>query len=348
MVIVAGNHDSPGHLEAPREILKVLGFHVVGAMPHSPTDALILLPNADSPRLAVAALPFLRDRDLRSGLSGQSAPEISHALVKGIRRRYDEVAAAASPWIERGIPLLATGHLTIVGSRSSDSEREIHVGGLGAITADSFAGAFSYVALGHLHRPQAAGGVETVRYAGSPIPLSLGEAPDEKEVRVLDFAGGSLVAHAALLVPLSRKLLQVRTTFESLDTALSQLDLPPCELPAWLEVIVDDPPPGENLYDRVKELVAQYDLELISVVREVWTSPSGMSADADAGVEGIDQLLGDPARVFEHRLAGETSLTDAERERLTTAFRELCELHAEQQRESIDEGVMVEQESGGS
>ena len=200
-VIVAGNHDSPGHLEAPREVLRSLSFHVIGTLAEQPVDWLVPLPNPESPQLVVAALPFLRDADLRVGLSGQSADEIQRALVAGIARRYQEAAHAAAEWRERGVPVLATGHLTVVGSTNSESEREIHIGGLGAVGTECFPAAFDYVALGHLHRPQAAGGRDHVRYAGSPLALSFSEADDVKEVRPARFRGWRVDRPVAALHP---------------------------------------------------------------------------------------------------------------------------------------------------
>ena len=72
VIVVAGNHDSPAHLEAPRQILKALGAHVIGAWPSIPDEVVVPLPNAKSPQLVVTAVPFLRDRDVRTGQSGQS------------------------------------------------------------------------------------------------------------------------------------------------------------------------------------------------------------------------------------------------------------------------------------
>ncbi len=51
------------------------------------------------------------------------------------------------------------GHLTVIGSSHSDSERDIHVGNLGAVGAEIFSG-FNYTALGHLHRPQKVAGLD--------------------------------------------------------------------------------------------------------------------------------------------------------------------------------------------
>jgi DNA repair protein SbcD/Mre11 len=330
VVIVAGNHDSPAHLEAPRQILKALGAHVVGALPESPSGALVPLPNADSPCLVVTAVPFLRDRDLRTGQSGQSAAEIQRALVEGIKRRYDEVAAAAKPWTDRGVPLLATGHLTVVGSRVSDSEREIHVGGLGAVSPTSFSDAFAYVALGHLHRPQAAGSRETVRYAGSPIPLSFSEAQDRKELRLLDFAEGKLLAQAPLEIPVFRPLAQITATRDSLEELVTNYQPQAADLTAWVEVVVEDPVPGENLYERAQGIVQGRPFEIIRVIGKRTAMLSEIPDTSTEGADRVTDLLSEPAKVFDHRLAAEPNLTDAERESLKTVFQELLNLHAEQ------------------
>jgi DNA repair protein SbcD/Mre11 len=328
-VIVAGNHDSPAHLEAPRKVLKALRAHVIGTLPSSPTAALLPFPDADSPRLVLAAVPFLRDRDLRTGQSGQSADEVQRDLVAGIKRRYQEVAAAAKPWTDRHIPLLVTGHLTVFGCTLSESEREIHVGGLGAVGADSFPQDFAYVALGHLHRPQAPSGNPTVRYAGSPIPLSFSEATDHKEVRLLDFAEGRLVNQASLEIPLARSLAQVRSTRQSLEPDLATYQPPATPLPPWVEVVVEDPLAGENLYDRVQDLARGKPFEVIRVVGKRSASIQMPEGHPD----NINDILAEPAQVFARRLEVEPSLTKEEREGLSTVFHELLDLHAQQERQ---------------
>lgn len=59
------------------------------------------------------------------------------------------------------------------------------VGGLDSVDASLF-GAFDYVALGHLHRPQRIG-LDTIRYGGSPLKYSFSEARQDKSVTILDF-----------------------------------------------------------------------------------------------------------------------------------------------------------------
>jgi exonuclease SbcD len=220
-----------------------------------------------------------------------------------------------------------------MGSSTCDSEREIHVGGLGAVGADCFPGVFAYVALGHLHRPQAAGGREVVRYAGSPIPLSFSEAGDAKEARLLDFVPGGLLCQAALRIPVSRPLAQIHTRRESLEADLAAFQPPAGALPAWVEVVVSDPVPGENLFDRVQEMAKGREFKVIQVVCRRTTPLPAMTASEQAAAEGIDQLLGDPVKTFDHRLQEEPGLIEAERAALKIAFAELCNLHAEQQRD---------------
>lgn len=333
VIIVAGNHDSPGHLEAPRQVLKALGAHVVGALPGSTADLLVPLP-AQSPQVVVAAVPFLRDRDLRTGQPGQGASDIQRDLVQGITQRYKEAAEAARDLAKDGIPLLATGHLMVAGSSTCESEREIHVGGLGAVGGDCFSEmAFAYLALGHLHRPQNAAGRAGVRYAGSPLPLSFSEANDRKELCVLDFADGRLLPPSAIVIPRFRPLARVCARRAELEQALKEFQIPEGELPVWVEVVVEDPAPGENLYEVVRELVRERHFEVVRVTGKRTGPLAGLNAADPAALESIDALLGDPAKVFAHRLEAEPALPQEERAVLQTAFEELRNLYAEKQRE---------------
>ncbi len=177
LVVIAGNHDSAAQLEAPKGVLSSLKTHVVGFLAEEPKARILGLPSDENPRVAVAMIPFLRDRDLRVGKAGESADEIRAQVLAGITSRYEEAAAAA---VGLKCPVIATGHLTVLGASTSDSERDIHIGGLGAVTSGSFPEVFSYVALGHLHRPQATDASGRVRYSGSPIALSFSEVADEK------------------------------------------------------------------------------------------------------------------------------------------------------------------------
>lgn len=325
VVVTAGNHDSPSHLEAPRDLLRVVNAQVVAAWPEDLLTALTPIPSADSPKLLIAAAPFLRERDLRTGHLGQSAAEIQRDLQDGLIRRYAEIAKACQPWLERGVPVLVTGHLTALGATTSGSEREIHVGGLGAVGADAFPETFAYVALGHLHRPQTVGGRANIRYSGSPIALSFSEAADRKEVRLLDFAGGKLTGNTAVAIPQARNLVQLRVPHSELAARLRAFSPLPSDLTPWVEVIVQDVSGSEDLYRTVQDAVAQRPFQVVRVLAERGGGVPALGLDEGALDEDAGDLLADPKAVFQRRLEAEP-LSVPEKTTLATAFDELCAL----------------------
>ncbi len=197
IVIVAGNHDSPTFLDAPSNVLKFLNVHVIGTACEDLKDEVLVLDAADgTPHCIIAAVPYLRDRDVRSSSAGESADSKDANVIKGIRAHYDEVASIAkakqtelAEVHQRHIPIIATGHLFAAGGTTTEDDgvRELYVGSLGKISADMFDEGFDYVALGHLHVPQRVGGRESIRYSGSPIAMGFGEAKQQKQVLLVQF-----------------------------------------------------------------------------------------------------------------------------------------------------------------
>ncbi|WP_227681344.1 exonuclease SbcCD subunit D C-terminal domain-containing protein [Psychrobacter sp. SCQQ22] len=203
VVIVAGNHDSPTFLDAPSQVLKFLNVHVIGTACDDLNNEVLVLGDVDgTPHCIIAAVPYLRDRDVRSSSAGESADSKDANVIKGIRAHYDEVASIAKSkqfeLIEahnRHIPIIATGHLFAAGGTTTDDDgvRELYVGSLGKISADMFDESFDYVALGHLHVPQRVGGCEHIRYSGSPIAMGFGEAKQQKQVLLVKFGAANNV-----------------------------------------------------------------------------------------------------------------------------------------------------------
>ena len=325
LIVTAGNHDSPLQLEAPRQVLQALNTHVVGFLPEDPAFRLIVLPSLENPRLVIAAIPFLRDRDLRKGYAGQDEKDIQQALITGITKHYEETAEAAAKWSKEGVPILATGHLTVMGTSKSDSEREIHIGGLGAVSTDVFPDIFSYVALGHLHRPQTPS--NRVCYSGSPIALSFSEADDTKEVQILDFADGTLKEHIPIPVPVFRRLAQIRTSWDDLSETISSFNSDAGELETWVEVVIKDAGLSEDINETVQNLAARRDFKVLKVLRESATLPESMRIGDQSDDEAIETLLDDPTKVFEYQLEQEANMNEDEKKELKIAFAQLLDLY---------------------
>jgi len=233
-VITGGNHDSASHLNAPRELLKRFEVHVFG---HAGENVV------DLGDAVVAAVPFLRERDLRQAAVGEAMTDVQSHVRAAIRDHY-AAQLSASRALAGKRPVIAMGHLTVLGATTSDSERDIHIGNLGAVGADVFEG-FGYTALGHLHKPQRVAGLEHVRYSGSPVALSFSEAADQKSVVVLDTDGMKI---ETLAIPVTRLLTRV-----SVSRATLAADLEKVPATSWAEVTVKLDAPEADLDRQIRE-----------------------------------------------------------------------------------------------
>lgn len=326
IVVVGGNHDSPATLNAPARLLRHLRVHVVGCVPDCFEDQVIVLDNADGkPGLVVCAIPFLRDRDVRLSVPGEVAEERETRIRQGIADHYARAADIEMVWQLKaaGVPVLATGHLYAAGAAPSDSERTIHVGNLGQVTADHFPTVFDYVALGHLHRPQRVGGREHIRYSGSPIPLSFSEIDHPKEVLLLEFAPQSL-AIEALPVPGARRLVRFHGPLDEVLMRLAAYNNSGYQLPAWADVEVRSELSQLEVAEQLLAAITQLDRTQLEVLarrhlRLLTLRPLGDEP------EPLTRSLHDftEREVFEKRLEEEP---EEARTELLGAFDELLEL----------------------
>ena len=323
LVLIAGNHDSANQLEAPKRVLKALRTHVHGAIADDPADRLLLLPSAEAPKVAIALVPFLREKDLRVGKSGDKEAEVRKEIVVGISRVYEETAKAAKA-AKMACPIIATGHLTVAGASSSESERDIHIGGLGAVDSSVFPEIFAYVALGHLHRPQSTDKAGRVRYSGSPIALSFSEVDDKKEVRLLDVTGTG-IAQSSVPIPVFRQLVQLITSLEALDEDLAaQAKVKPGELPTWVEVVLSGHTGLNDANSQVQALAHGKPFEVLKVM--LANVPRLIGAGVGQGVDAkLEGMLDKPIEVFDLLLKQHLELPEEDKMSLRLAFRKIAD-----------------------
>ncbi|TKB07801.1 exonuclease SbcCD subunit D C-terminal domain-containing protein [Desulforhopalus sp. IMCC35007] len=272
VVVVAGNHDSPSFLNAPKELLKALDVHVVGSSTESPEDEVLVLRNdQDTPELIVCAVPYLRDRDIRVAEAGESVEDKERKLIDGIRTHYATVAALAEQKREElgaNIPIVGTGHLFTAGGQTVDGDgvRELYVGSLAHVTAGIFPACFNYLALGHLHIPQEVNGSKTIRYSGSPLPMGFGEAKQQKSVCQVEFH--STAASVQLIdVPVFQKLERVKGDWDGISSRILELTATddPNRSRAWLEVIYDGIEVIGDLRERLEAAISGTQMEILRI-----------------------------------------------------------------------------------
>lgn len=319
VVITAGNHDSPSLLNAPREVLRHLNVHVVGCMADEAEDEVVVLAGRDGrPALIVCAVPYLRDRDIRRAEAGETFDDKGRKLVEGILdhyRRIGGIAVTKCTALGGNLPIIAMGHLFTAGGRTveGDGVRELYVGTLGQVRADVFPDCFDYLALGHLHAAQPVNGSEVRRYCGSPLPMSFGEAQQEKVVVIVTCTGDG-VSTREIAVPRFQPLATVRGDWIRISDDIAALKEQ--SAPVWLEVVYEGNEVIGDLQQRLCELVDDTPLEILRAknLRLAERTLAGIAAE-----ETLDDLSVDD--VFERCLAAHGVLPE-QRDELAAAFRE--------------------------
>ena len=256
ILLIAGNHDSPGRLEAPAPLLASLDASVIGFVPRHADGSIdvarLVVPLKNRAGEIAAwclAIPFLRPGDVpRVEGDGESDP-----YMAGIALLYRQVLDHALTLRQPGQAIIALGHCHMIGGDvSEDSERRIVIGGTEALSAGIFDAAIAYAALGHLHLAQRVAKQDHLRYCGSPLPMSFAEIGYPHQVLRVDLDGERVAAITTLPIPRAVELLRIPkqpAPLAEVLIALAALDLPATDdlqqMP-YLEVRVrlDAPEPG--------------------------------------------------------------------------------------------------------
>ena len=268
VVIIAGNHDSPTLLEAPRELLQQLDIHVVGMIDTNPDKEILVLNDpSGAPELVVCAVPFLRDRDIRIAGAAETIAEKGQQLREGICAHYKMICGQADTRrqsLNPDLPLITLGHLFVAGGCTieGDGVRELSIGGLDRIEGSQFPESIDYLALGHLHLPQLVAGNPARRYSGAPLPMSFAEAGQEKQVVLLETAGRTVTA-TPLTVPTFQPLTRLRGDLPELLAALRVRGAE--HIPYWLELQYDGAAVVPDLREQLMAALAGTDMQVLRI-----------------------------------------------------------------------------------
>ncbi|TLM72500.1 exonuclease SbcCD subunit D [Pseudarthrobacter sp. NamB4] len=239
VVLTSGNHDSAIRLGFASRLLERGGVH----LRTRPADLAepLLLPLEDHAAgdqagavVAIYGIPWLEPRLVAEQLGVETASHFevtraATALIRGdIERRSDSSTVHS----------VVLAHTFASGGISSDSERDLSMGGVGAVPLDLFDG-FGYTALGHLHGRQALS--PQVRYSGSPLAYSFSEAAHRKGGWLVDIGADGVSSVAEILWEAPRALAVLRGTLAELleapehqwaETAYCQITLTDAQRPA--------------------------------------------------------------------------------------------------------------------
>ncbi|KQX66491.1 exonuclease SbcCD subunit D [Angustibacter sp. Root456] len=202
LVVSSGNHDSAQRLGFGGAVLERGGVHLRTRL--ADLDRPVLLADSHGP-VAVYALPYLEPALAAEHLACQRGHEA--VLTAAMERVRADLARRG------GVRSVVAAHAFVVGGQASESERDISVGGVGSVPASVFDGV-DYAALGHLHGRQQIS--DTVRYSGSPLAYSFGEASHRKGCWLVDLGPRGAESVTPVEAPVPRRLHVLRGELDDL------------------------------------------------------------------------------------------------------------------------------------
>lgn len=345
--IIGGNHDSGMMLDAQKNLLDALDIHIVGSLHGGVVGNDIVREMKDDSGNVIgicAAVPFMREADLRSFASDESKVMADDAG----RRLYGEAFEAADKLRGgRAIPIIATGHLYASKlERETENEGDMRehgvrdiVGNLGKVSVDVFPDGFDYVALGHIHYTSRVAGSPKVRYSGSPFVLGFDEAGMPHHVLLADIGYGKEVKVEKIEVPGYFVFRRIGGSAEEIRAKLWELRNMPSEKPVKVEICFK--------YDKtvsIRELLKnELDTDAFEVVSWKAILPESISA-GEYGSEFLENVRSFSDEEIFRRLVmknlGVTEATDDVKRKFDEfwpIFRQVADEIALESREGLDE-----------
>ena len=305
--VIAGNHDSPSLLSAPKEILEMVKVHIYATKED-------IEPYVIGEKVVVLPIPFPRDQELRRLVQGGTIKEEDDRLRLAIEELYKtetEKTASAYP----SLPIVAMGHLMATNINEEDKP-DLYIGGLGTIDSGSFPKALSYVALGHIHKKMNLNSSGTLCYSGSPIPFSFKEAKDTKVLKLVEIEGSETKV-SDITIPRFRNLFQIKGDKESIEKELKNLVEDKEE--GWVSIEITESGVSSSLRSFCEGITEQTGLEIIHIKD---TTVSKRLLETEEDIESLDSLSEED--IFS-KFLDEKEIKNERKDDLLTLFREILQ-----------------------
>ncbi|MGD1819731.1 MAG: metallophosphoesterase family protein [Pleomorphochaeta sp.] len=260
-VIISGNHDLPSMLDLATPFLELSNIHIITSI--NVEDQIFTLNDRNNiPYCNIVAIPFLREKDIKPDLESDNIIDIQKELEAALINHYRNVDEYIVKNLDLNLPTISLMHLFATGSTSTteiegEKHRDIYVGKLKTINANTFPKNIDYYALGHIHKPQIVNKDERIVYSGSPIALNFGEKT-AKQIIELDFNNKEF-AKEKILLPKFLNLEQLEAeSIDDIKNKLNQLDndmkIDYKDDPIYLEIIYK----SKNIESSINEVIEDY------------------------------------------------------------------------------------------
>jgi exonuclease SbcD len=246
MVIIAGNHDDPLRLDARSLLTELLNVQIIGRPRTAAQGGTRLVETRSGEKAVIAALPFASPGAWVSALD--LAGEEAGARVRYARMFERAVQDLCSPFRRDAVNILMA-HSHFEGALFGESERRVHIGEDWAASPEALPRRASYIALGHLHKPQQLDVLAPAYYAGSPLQMDFGEAGEEKTFVVVTASPGKRATVEHVPYEGGLPLVDLRASLAELEEIADQYRR------GWLRVTVPLTEKDPDLNRKVRELL---------------------------------------------------------------------------------------------
>ena len=213
MIAIAGNHDDPDRLDARSLLAEYANVQIIGR-PRGAQHGTRIVQVQSGEEAVVAALPFASPGKWVSALN--LAEDEATARSKYAHMFQLAVQNLCEPFRKGSVNLLMA-HTHLEGAAFGDSERRVHISEDWAATPQTLPTSASYIALGHIHKPQKLAGVLPAYYAGSPLQMDFGEAGEEKTFVVVEATRGKPAKIKHIPYQGGQELVDIRATLGELE-----------------------------------------------------------------------------------------------------------------------------------
>jgi exonuclease SbcD len=246
MLVIAGNHDDPLRLDARSLLTELVNVQILGRPRPASRGGTRILQTRSGETAVVAALPFASPGAWVSALD--LVGEEASARSKYARMFELAVQDLCAGFRKDAVNLLMA-HTHIEGAVFGESERRVHIGEDWAASPKALPSKASYIALGHIHRPQRIDGPAPAYYAGSLLQMDFGEAGEEKTFIVVTASPGKRATVEPIPYEGGRPLVDLRASLAELEETADR------HRAGWLRVTVPLTERDPDLNRKVRELL---------------------------------------------------------------------------------------------
>lgn len=322
IILTGGNHDSASVLNAPAQLLEAFNIRVIGGATESLDDMFITV-DTKGESVTVAAIPFLKDRDVRKSVAGETYADKIEQFKEGLRTYFADVNAHYKNHHADSV-FLVMAHLFVQGGQLSDSERDIQIGNQAGVEVEMFEGIPDYVALGHIHKPQVISRSQNIYYCGSPIPLSFSEKEDQKQANIITVENNEIINVEIIQIPKYRNLLTFEGSLEAVTHKINTYS-ETTALTSLVEVIVNEEAESIERRQAFETFVNSNPNPQLEIVKSRLNFKSKIRGATDAFEVGTDVSDVTPMEMFEKKLELQGGMDPGHVEELKNAFREILE-----------------------